>query len=46
MDLFELYRKAHIHADAAKILMTLAKDLKRLNASPITLKNIYIMAAL
>jgi WD repeat-containing protein 35 len=46
MDLVELYRKAHRHTDAAKILMKIAEDLKGLNASPITLKKIYTIAAL
>ena len=46
MDLVELYRKAHRHTDAAKILMKIAEDLKSLNASPITLKKIYTIAAL
>ena len=46
MDLVELYRKAHRHTDAAKILMKIAEDLKDLNASPITLKKIYTIAAL
>ena len=46
MDLVELYRKAHRHTDAAKILMKIAEDLKGLNASPLTLKKIYTIAAL
>lgn len=46
MDLVELYRKAHRHSDAAKILINIAEDLKSLNASPITLKKIYTVAAL
>ena len=33
MDLVELYRKAHRHTDAAKILMKIAEDLKGLNAN-------------
>jgi len=31
MDLVELYRKAHKHTDAAKILMKIAEDLRALN---------------
>jgi WD repeat-containing protein 35 len=31
MDLVELYRKAHKHTDAAKILIKIAEDLKVLN---------------
>lgn len=46
MDLVELYRKAHRHTDAAKIIIKIAEDLKVLNASPIILKKIYIVAAL
>ena len=41
MDLVELYRKAHRHTDAAKILIKIAEDLKELNAGPLTLKKIY-----
>ena len=46
MDLVELYRKSHRHTEAAKILIKIAEDLKELNASPITLKKIYVVAAL
>ena len=46
MDLVELYRKAHRHTDAAKILIKIAEDFKELNASPLTLKKIYVVAAL
>ena len=46
MDLVELYRKAHRHTDAAKILIKIAEDLKELNAGPLTLKKIYVVAAL
>ena len=46
MDLVELYRKAHKNTEAAKILIKIAEDLKELNASPITLKKIYVVAAL
>ncbi|MCQ2817045.1 MAG: hypothetical protein MJ252_07250 [archaeon] len=46
MDLVELYRKAHRHTEAAKILIKIAEDLKVLNASPMTLKKIYVIAAL
>ena len=46
MDLVELYRKAHRHTDAAKILMKIAEDFKGFNASPLTLKKIYTVAAL
>ena len=46
MDLVELYRKAHRHTDAAKILIKIAEDLKELNAGPLTLKKIYGVAAL
>lgn len=46
MDLVELYRKAHRHTDAAKMLMKISEDLKALNASPIILKKIYVIAAL
>jgi len=31
MDLVELYRKAHKHTEAAKILIKIAEDLKALN---------------
>jgi WD repeat-containing protein 35 len=46
MDLVELYRKAHMHTEAAKILIEIATDLKALNANPIILKKIYVVAAL
>ena len=46
LDLVELYRKAHRHTDAAKILMKIAEDLKGLNASPITLKKMYTISEL
>jgi len=46
MDLVELYRKAHKNTEAAKILIKIAEDLKELNASPLTLKKIYVVAAL
>ncbi len=56
MDLVELYRKAHKHTEAAKILIKIAEDLKALNvrtilfinfkASSIILKKIYVIAAL
>lgn len=35
MDLVELYRKAHKHTDAAKILMKIAEDLRALNVNKI-----------
>ena len=31
MDLVELYRKAHKHTEAAKMLIKIAEDLKALN---------------
>jgi WD repeat-containing protein 35 len=46
MDLVELYRKAHKHTEAAKMLIKIAEDLKALNASPFILKKIYVIAAL
>lgn len=55
MDLVELYRKAHKHTEAAKILIKIAEDLKALNvyyyfityqASSLILKKIYVIAAL
>lgn len=33
MDLVELYRKAHRHTDAAKMLIKIAEDLKALNVN-------------
>lgn len=33
MDLVELYRKAHKHTEAAKMLIKIAEDLKALNVS-------------
>lgn len=46
MDLVELYRKAHRHTDAARILVKIAEDFKELKASPLTLKKIHVVAAL
>lgn len=46
MDLVEFYRKAQRNTEAAKILIKIAEELKALNASPIILKKIYVVAAL
>jgi len=39
MDLIELYRKAHKHTEAAKILIKIAEDLKALNVNFFSLLN-------
>ena len=46
MDLVELYRRAHRHTDAAKMIIKIAEDLKALNAAPKILKKLYVIAAL
>lgn len=42
----ELYRKANRNAEAAKILSQIAKDLIDREANPLTIKKLFVMAAL
>ena len=43
MDLVELYRKAHKHTDAARMLMKIAEDLKVLNVCNFMNRIIFIL---
>jgi WD repeat-containing protein 35 len=45
MEAVELYRKANKNTESAKILATIAQELRQKNAPPLLIKKIYVLAA-
>jgi WD repeat-containing protein 35 len=45
MEAVELYRKANKNTDSARILATIAQELRQKNAPPLLIKKIYVLAA-
>ena len=46
LDLVELYRRAQKHAEAARVLNSLAEDLASASVSPLIIKKAFVLAAL
>ena len=46
LDLINLYRKANMSVEVHKYLCEIAQDMRRMGVSPITVKKIYVLAAL
>ena len=45
MEAIELFRKANKNTESARLLASIAEDLREKNAAPLLIKKIYVLAA-